>query len=81
MKIELLSIPNCPHVGRARELLHSCIDDLGIDLDVEERHAVYPSPSILVDGVDVMGNPGYRTASCRLDIPTRLAILKALKAT
>jgi len=79
MKLELLSVPNCPHVNRARDLLRGCVAELGLRVDVEERQGEYPSPSILVNGADVMGDPGYRGASCRLDVPTRAAILKALR--
>lgn len=78
-KVELLSVPNCPHVNHARDLLRSCMKELDISLGFEESQGDYPSPSILVDGVDVMGDPGYRAASCRLDVPTRAAIIKALR--
>lgn len=80
MKIELLSVPDCPHVNAARDLLRACMKDLGLFLEVGEIQAEYPSPSILIDGADVMGDPGYRAASCRLDVPTRAAILSALQA-
>ncbi len=78
-KVELLSVPNCPHVNLARDLLRSCMKDLDFSLEIDESQGDYPSPSILVNGVDVMGDPGYRAASCRLDVPTRSAILDALR--
>lgn len=78
VKIELRSVPDCPNVDQTRDLLRSCMKDLNLFLDVDEIQGDYPSPSILVNGVDVMGDPGYRAASCRLDVPTRSAIVSAL---
>jgi hypothetical protein len=80
VRIELRSVPDCPNVDRARDLLRTCMKDLNLRLDVDEVQGDYPSPSILVNGVDVMGDPGYRAASCRLDVPTRTAIVSALGA-
>jgi hypothetical protein len=79
MRVQLLSIPDCPNVVRTRDLLRSCMAELGLPDEVDESQGEYPSPSILVNGTDVMGDPGYRTASCRLDVPTREAILGALR--
>ncbi|SCL31994.1 Alkylmercury lyase [Micromonospora rhizosphaerae] len=39
----------------------------------------YPSPSILVNGVDVMGGSGDGSAACRLDLPTEERIRAALR--
>lgn len=79
MKIELLSVPGCPHVDEARRLLFDCLDNLGLgSARVEEREGAFPSPSIVVDGVDVMGSPADAVASCRLDLPTRERVMKAL---
>jgi hypothetical protein len=39
----------------------------------------YPSPTLLIDGIDVAsGMPLRDGASCRLDLPTRTQILDAL---
>jgi hypothetical protein len=78
VKIELRSVPDRPNVDQTRDLLYSCMKDLNLLLDVDEIQGDYPSPSILVNGVDVMGDPGYRAPSCRLDVPTRAAIVNAL---
>lgn len=81
MKVELLSVRDCPHVTDTRKLLHSCLSELGLDVVVHESVGDFPSPTVLVDGTDVMGDPGFRSASCRIDVPTRAAILRALRAT
>jgi hypothetical protein len=80
MRVELLSVPNCPNRDRVRDLLQSCMAEVGIPVDMEESQGDYPSPSILVNGADVMGDPGYRAAYYRLDVPTREAVLRALRA-
>jgi hypothetical protein len=80
MKIELRHIPDCPYLEQARRLLKDCLDELGLqNLDVIDREGDFPSPSILVDAVDVMGAPGGAGAVCRLDVPTREHILSALR--
>ena len=47
---------------------------------VRPRVAVYASPSVLVNGCDVMGRNEAKGAMCRLDIPTRDRLLAALWA-
>jgi hypothetical protein len=79
--VQLLLAPDCPHAGRARTVLSECLDQLGLDIPVRERVGGYPSPTILVDGVDVMtdtaGAP--RLQACRLDVPTVSRVLAALR--
>jgi len=79
VKIELLSVPDCPNVAAARRLLRSCIADAGIDLEVVEAVGEFPSPTIRVNGRDVMGEvpPG---AYCRLDLPTREKVTAAINS-
>jgi len=81
MKIELLYVPECANVASARALLHASIEELGVNAPIEEREGAYPSPSILVDGVDVMGRPASIEAACRLDTPTRERVLSALRSS
>jgi hypothetical protein len=47
---------------------------------VIEKVGAYPSPTVLVDGRDVMGDPGVAPgiAACRVDTPTRARLLAAL---
>jgi hypothetical protein len=80
LKIELLHVSGCAHVEDARRLLRSSLTELGLDEQVEEKQGAYPSPTILVDGRDVMGRPEATGASCRLDVPTRERLLAALEA-
>lgn len=80
MKVELLHVPGCPHVASARRLVHECLAELELAAQIEEHEGAYPSPTILVDGRDVMGGSMVVGAACRLDRPTREAILAALGA-
>jgi hypothetical protein len=47
-------------------------------LEVADIEGWFPSPSILVNGIDVMGAPAIDSASCRLDLPTRERVMSAL---
>jgi hypothetical protein len=78
MKIELLSVPDCPNVGPVRDLLRSCLDRLGTHAEVVERVGDFPSPTLLINGVDVMGMCVSGGRACRLDLPTEDRVLTAL---
>jgi hypothetical protein len=80
MKIELLHVPGCANLENARQLLSSTLSELGLDEQIEEEEGSYPSPTILVDGRDVMGRPEATGASCRLDVPTRERLVGALRS-
>jgi hypothetical protein len=77
-RIEVLHAPGCPHVDEARSLLRTCLAELRLGLSIQERKGDYPSPTILVNGVDVMGRTDIQGAMCRLDLPTRDRLLAAL---
>jgi hypothetical protein len=82
MRIELLTAPRCPHADAARKLVADCLTTLGIDGPIIDRVGRYPSPTVLVDGVDVM-RPGTGASigdACRLDLPTPQRVLEALRA-
>ena len=79
-RVELRHTPDCPNLDASRALLESCISELGLTLTVIDREGEYPSPTIVVNGADVMGQPLSDSAGCRLDLPTRERILQALRA-
>jgi hypothetical protein len=60
--------------------LCECLAEEGLAAPVIEKVGAYPSPNVLVDGRDVMGDPGVAPgiAACRVDAPTRDRLLKAL---
>ena len=81
MDVELLVGPQCAHAAAARSLLTACLRRLSLDIQVRERVGAYPSPTILVDGVDVMtARPGAPARQAfRLDVPTAAAVLAVLR--
>lgn len=81
-RIELLHVTGCPLVDQVRASIDGCLRDAGITAEVEEREGAFASPTLLVDGVDVVTGGSARTrACCRLDLPTRAQILTALGAS
>jgi hypothetical protein len=81
LRVELHYFRGCPHADAARALLRRCIDQLGLEVPVLELEGDHPSPSILVDGRDVMGEPPTRGRSCRLDVPSESRLLSVLRAS
>ena len=80
MKVELLLRPGCPNAAAARSVLAESLDQLGLAIPVHERESEFASPTVLVDGVDVMtGRTGTpRIHACRLDLPTVARVVAAL---
>jgi hypothetical protein len=78
IKIEVLYAAGCPHVAEALALVERCLARLAISAELAVREADVPSPSVLVNGVDVMGAPDGEAALCRLDRPTEVRVLRAL---
>ena len=77
-RLEILHSPDCPHVDQARALLRDCLAELQLETPIRDREGVFPSPTILVNGVDVMGRTDMHGEMCRLDPPTREQGLAAL---
>ena len=75
--------PDCPNATTARTTLDECLHRIGLSVRVRERVGDYPSPTILINGVDVMtgklGAPPMQ--ACRLDVPTAARVLAALRGT
>jgi hypothetical protein len=78
MKIEILYAAGCPHAAEALALVERCLARLAISAELVVREANVPSPSVLVNGVDVMGAPDGEAGLCRLDRPTEVRVLGAL---
>lgn len=80
VRVEHLSSPGCPNAAASRDLLVECLAALGVAESVIERIGAFPSPSVRVVGIDVM-RPGQPLTGecCRLDVPTRTAIMAALR--
>lgn len=79
IEVELRHLAGCPHTDAARALLHECLTEIQLDVAIEDKEGEYPSPTILVNGEDVMGAPVSQAGACRLDLPTRQRLLFALR--
>lgn len=79
-RVELRSVPHCPNVALVRQRLDQVLVDLELDIAVAEQVGDYGSPTVVVDGLDVvtrmLPRPG---AACRLDLPTRAQLIEALR--
>ena len=79
MTIEVLYFTGCPHADAARTLVRRCVAALGIQASIIERDGDYPSPSVRIDGKDVMGEPAVSERSCRLDRPSESKVMAGLR--
>jgi len=81
VRIELLTSPGCPNAATARATIADCLKAIGLDVPIIDRLGRYPSPTVLVNGLDVM-RPNERLSygdACRLDLPSPQRILAALR--
>jgi hypothetical protein len=81
VRIELRYVSGCANVDAARSLLRACLGELGLEANVTEVEGDFPSPTIRVNGADVMGAVNSEGAFCRLDVPTRERLMAALEMT
>jgi hypothetical protein len=81
VRVELLLVPDCANAESVRIALAESLTELGLDVAVEAKVGDWPSPTVLVDGVDVMTGATGATAAyaCRLDVPTTARITAALR--
>ena len=89
--VELVYFSSCPNVGFARENIHEALvevgrDDRWVEWDQEEtgtpaRYKAFSSPTVLVNGQDVMGVSGMGLGrSCRAGgAPSANQIVKAIR--
>ena len=78
-RIQILHVPDCPLVENVVKLVRDCQARSGESGVLDLRIGSYPSPTVLIDGLDVTtGEPVAGAARCRLDLPTREQVLDAL---
>jgi hypothetical protein len=79
--VQLLQVPDCPLVGVLWRTLDDCLRSAGLGGSVERLVGSYPSPTLLVNGIDVAtGLPPSDEVCCRLDLPIREQIMDALRS-
>ena len=82
MRVELFQFEGCPLAPAAYRLVRQCLIALGIPDPVLVRVGDGPSPTVLVNGTDVM-RPAAEPSDvrvCRIDVPSRERVLAALRA-
>jgi len=80
-RVQILHVAGCPLVDRLRETTRRASAQLARAIRIEEEVGDFPSPTLLVDGVDVVtGRPVAANASCRFDVPTEEQVVAALRA-
>lgn len=80
LRISILHIPDCPSLVRARQGVRAAVELVGATAVVEEIEGPYPSPTVLIDGVEIDGYPLGSGAACRIDVPTPDQIAAAVRA-
>jgi hypothetical protein len=80
MRVELFHFEGCPLAPAAYRLVLQCLTALGIPDPVLVRVGDWASPTVLVDGIDVMRPAAELSTArvCRIDVPTRERVLAAL---
>ncbi|GGU44122.1 alkylmercury lyase [Lentzea flava] len=83
MRVELLLAPDCPNASATKSALTRALHELELTVPVVEQVGDFPSPTVLVDGDDVMNDRcgAPRMRACRLDVPTVAKLLSALRRT
>jgi hypothetical protein len=81
MRVEILRSPGCTNAAAATRVVAECLAAAGIDVPIIERVGRYPSPSVLIDGIDIMRPDDTLPDGdvCRLDLPTAQRILDHLR--
>ncbi|BBX94970.1 thioredoxin domain-containing protein [Mycobacterium lacus] len=82
MRVELLTAPGCPHASAVKQMVVDCVAELGVAARIIEKVGRYPSPTVLINGIDVMRPEAVAGIgdACRLDLPTLQRVRGALRA-
>jgi Ni,Fe-hydrogenase III small subunit len=80
VRIVILHVPDCPLVDQVRATVNAALITAGIEATIEEIEGIVASPTLLIDGVEVIGATFHDAPSCRLDLPTEEDVLVALGA-
>ena len=82
MRVDVLYHAGCRSADAALQLVRECLITLRLADSVLVGVGDYPSPTVLVNGIDVM-RPGTglsEGSACRIDVPTRERVLTGLRA-
>jgi hypothetical protein len=78
-RIQILQVEDCPLVESLIDDLEACLSEADVDEPVELVVGDFPSPTLLIDGLDVAtGQPAAGAPRCRMDLPSRSQIQAAV---
>ena len=77
--VHILHVADCPNVEQVRTRVERSLTRLGLIATITEVEGAYRSPTLLINGMDVIPRPASSEASCRLDLPTEAQIGAALE--
>jgi hypothetical protein len=78
LPISIFHVPVCPLIGHVREAVEAALERVGATAIIEEIEGEYPSPTLLIDGVELDGHPLGSDPACRIDLPKREVITAAI---
>ncbi len=81
LRVCILHIPDCPNVEPLRTEVKKALASVGVSAVIEEVEGPYPSPTLLINGIEVTGQPLDAGPACRLDLPTIQQIVSAILTT
>ena len=89
MRVEIVYFTGCPNVAAMRELVRRCLMRCGFDQAIDEVNTDEPttpaeyrrfaSPTVLVDGVDILAGALSDAAACRLGMPSEAELIAAIR--
>ncbi|MFC5731267.1 MULTISPECIES: alkylmercury lyase [Nocardioides] len=78
--VQILHVPDCPLVDRLIDAVERCLAEAGVGEPVEVVVGDYPSPTLVIGGVDVAtGRPVEGEPRCRMDLPSQEQIRAAVR--
>ena len=78
IRVQILHVADCPLLEQLQRRVHASITRAGLDVPVEVIEGLYPSPTLLINGAEVTGQPTSSDPCCRLDLPSEAQIVVAL---
>jgi len=77
-RIQILHVAGCPLLAGVHKNLEGCLDQHGMDALIEQVEGPFLSPTVLVGGRDITGQGSGGGPACRVDLPTRDQICRAI---
>jgi hypothetical protein len=78
-RLQVLQVPDCPLAGRLVDEVRARLAECGVVEPLEVVVGDHPSPTLVLDGVDVSTEqPVHGGPCCRLDLPSSEQIRDAV---